>query len=397
MSAKFEQYLRLHNCRLLWLAFVVCCMASFTMPIHANPLQDSIAQAYRMPDTISLQHLQQYYNSWDTGRIDAGTAQLYAGLSRAYAEAGDKRNAYLFFERYSKVKDSLFYKAKNQEIRELKQDLAQAGKDKELADKNTQAIYNQELANRKNAIVLGLAGGILLILIFCLASVKNYADKRNLLKRIREQMDQDMAISMLQASMQGEHKERDKIAAQLHSSIRPLLQEVQHQLDDIEQTRQEVLQSSAFTETQKIVGNVQLELGNIATALATGIENQGLVSSFTHFIRNIPANNELSVNFTVSGNERRLIPETERIIFRMLQELVQNIMKHAHAKTAGIEMDYGETVLSIQVHDNGMGFDTQIFDKGIGWANIRERVLNLQGSCTRYNEAGTTILIRLPI
>lgn len=396
MSAQRVKLCKQYYYSLLGLMVVFHVLLPSGIMARPDPHQDSMSPG-KIRNTIDQDMLLEHYATWDTTRIDDTTARLYADLSRAYAESGDKEKAYRFFERYSKIKDSLFYRAKNLEIHNLKRDLAAAGKDKELAARNTQMMHNQELANRKNAIVLGLAGSILLILILCLQSVKSYVDKRNLLKKIREQMDQDMAISMLQASMQGEHRERDKIAVQLRSNIRPLLQNVQQQLDDIEQARQDMLQSNAFSETQKIVENVQQELENIAAALVSGMETQGLVTAFTRFICNIPSENALSVRLTVTGHERRLPSENERIIYRMLQELVQNIMKHARAKTANIMMDYGETVLSIQVQDNGMGFETKTFDQGIGWSNIRERVLYLKGTCTRYNEAGTTILIRLPI
>jgi two-component system, NarL family, sensor kinase len=85
------------------------------------------------------------------------------------------------------------------------------------------------------------------------------------------------------------------------------------------------------------------------------------------------------------------------VIYRMLQELVQNIVKHAHANTAHILMDYGETELSIRVQDDGTGFDQGTFNQGMGWPNIQERVLFLKGTCTRYNDSGTTILIHLPV
>lgn len=397
MSALRVTLFKEYYYRLSGLAILFCMFLHSEIMARSNPPQDRTTPSGKIVDTINREMLMQNYATWDTNRIDDKTAQLYADLSSTYAETGNKEKAYLFFERYSKIKDSLFNQAKNLEIYKLKQDLAEAGKDKELAAKKTQIMHNQELASRKNAIVLGLAGSILLILILCFQSVKSYVDKRNLLKKIREQMDQDMAISMLQASMQGEHRERDKIAIQLRSNIRPLLQNVQLQLEDIERNREDMLKSNAFSETQKIVGNVQLELENIATALASGMETQGLVTAFTRFIRNIPNENELSVKLIVTGKERRLPSESEKIIYRILQELVQNIMKHAHAKTANIIMDYGETVLSIQVQDNGMGFDTKTFDQGIGWSNIRERILHLKGSCTRRNEAGTTILISLPI
>jgi two-component system NarL family sensor kinase len=397
MSIQRVNFCKKYYYKLLGFTVVFCVCLPFGLLAQPKPYQDSTTSPGKMWDTTNPEVLMRDYATWDTNRIDDKTAQLYAGLSRIYAENGDKEKAYRFFEKYSKVKDSLFSQAKNLEIHKLKQDLADASKDKNLATRNTQMMHNQELANRKNAIVMGLAGSILLILILCLQSVKSYIDKRNLLKKIREQMDQDMAISMLQASMQGEHRERDKIAVQLRNNIRPLLQNVQLQLEDIEQNREEMLRSNAFSETQKIVGDVQQELENIATALASGMETQGLVTAFTRFIRNIPNENALSVNLTVTGKERRLPSESEMIIYRMLQELVQNIMKHAHAKAANIVMDYGETVLSIQVQDNGTGFDTKAFDQGIGWSNIQERVHYLKGSCTRYNEGGTTILICLPI
>lgn len=397
MSTQRVKFCKRYYYRLSGLMIVFCALLSFGIMARTNPYPDSTASSRKISDTINPELLMQNYTTWDTNRIDDQTARLYADLSRAYAENGDKEKAYRFFERYSKIKDSLFSQSKNLEINKLKKNLAEADKDKELAARNTQMMHNQELANRKSAIVMGLAGGILLILILCLQSVKSYVDKRNLLKKIREQMDQDMAISMLHASMQGEHRERDKIAVQLRRSIRPLLQNVQLQLENIEQNLQYILRSNAFSETQKIVRNVQLELENIATALTSGMEAQGLVTAFTRFIRNIPHENALSVNFSVTGKERRLPSESELIIYRMLQELVQNVMKHAHATTASIVMDYGVTMLNIQVQDDGTGFDTKTFDQGIGWSNIQERVHHLKGSCTRYNDEGTTILICLPI
>ncbi len=371
-------------------------LLSFGVTARTNPKADSMALPGTM-DAVGPEQLMQHYRAWDTSRIDDETAGLYASLSRAYAQTGDQEKAYRFFERYSRIKDSLFFQAKNQEINRLRQDLATAAKDRELAAKNIQVIRNQELANRKNAIVLGLAGSILLILILCLQTIKRYVDRRRLLKKIREQADQDVAISMLQASMQGEHRERDKIALQLHSNIRPLLQDVQLQLEGIERSRQDVLNSAAFSESQKIVEDVQLELENIATALASGVETQGLVTSLARFVRNIPNENALSVKLTVTGKERRLPRENEMIIYRMLQELIQNIVKHAQANTAHILMDYGETELSIRVQDDGTGFDPDTFNQGMGWPNIQERVLYLKGNCTRYNDAGTTILIHLPV
>lgn len=386
--------------------FILACIAIILAVVpgmgwaRLQPAPANILYDHPVPDSDgeTLTGLNRRYAVWDTNRIDEETARLYAGLSAAYAASGDKHKAYLFFEHYSRVKDALLRLAKEREIQKLKKDVAAAGKDKELARKNIQIARNQELVSRKHAIVLGLAGGILLIVILCLQSVKTYFDKRNLLKKVREQHDHDTAISLLNASFQGEHRERDKIALQLHHNIRPLLQKVQLQLEEIKQNRQDIIPLAAFSETQKIVQDVQLELEDISSALASSdIGKLGLAEALHRFISNIPENNDLSVEFIVTGEELSLPAEKEMIVYRILQELVQNIVKHARANMATIILDYRINELGITVKDNGRGFDKLSNDKGMGWANIRDRLLYLQGTYHTDNQEGARVDIRIPL
>lgn len=385
-----------------WLFILTGMIISLSNPLWARlqPAPAPISYDNPLPENNNetITGLNQRYAVWDTNRVDEETAQLYASLSGAYATAGNKQKAYLFFEHYSRIKDSLFRLAKEGEIQKLKKDVAAAGKDKELAQKNIQIAHNQELVSRKHAIVLGLAGGILLIVILCLQSVKTYLDKRNLLKKVREQTDHDMAISLLQASFQGEHRERDKIAIQLHHSIKPLLQEVQLQLEELKQSRHDIVQRSAFSETQKIVQDVQLELEDISSALASSdIGTLGLAEALHRFISNIPENNDLSVELIITGKQHPLPAEKEMVVYRILQELVQNIMKHARANRATIIIDYRKHELGITVKDNGRGFGELSDDKGMGWANIRDRLLYLQGTYTTDNKEGARVDIRIPL
>src|SRR5205085_11196026 len=99
-------------------------------------------------------------------------------------------------------------------------------------------------------------------------------------------------------------------------------------------------------------------------------------------------------------NER--IEQTTAItIYRIVQELINNSMKHAAAKTAIVQVTKSDGHLSVTVEDDGKGFDTAILkrSKGIGWSNIQNRVEFLKGSLDVQSseEKGTSVFIELSV
>jgi two-component system NarL family sensor kinase len=273
----------------------------------------------------------------DTTRINTEVARFYLNRSRYYATTGNDQKAYQYFERYTQVKDSLFSRLQQQEIQKLKQDVAAANKDKELALKQIQIVHNKELASGKRTVILFLYGGMALLLILSLMSVKRYTDKQNILKKVRKQKSHDMEISLINAGFQGEQEERNKIALQLKGTIGPLLGNVREKLHYLENTHTAIRQYPAFKETLKIVGDVSIELADISSSLASSdIETSGLVHAIDRFIDNVPKGDKLTLSLVVQGKETRLALEKELIIYRMVQELVQNIIKHAQADCATI-------------------------------------------------------------
>ena len=98
--------------------------------------------------------------------------------------------------------------------------------------------------------------------------------------------------------------------------------------------------------------------------------------------------------------QQRLEPTSETILFRVLQELVSNIVKHANANQISIQLLQHENEITLMVEDNGVGFD--VLDKktgGIGLENVKYRVVSMQGllNVDSFKGKGSTITIEIPL
>jgi len=87
------------------------------------------------------------------------------------------------------------------------------------------------------------------------------------------------------------------------------------------------------------------------------------------------------INFESWGPARKMPPDFELSIYRIVQELVQNVIKHARAPEAKVQLVFHETQLCVTVEDNGKGMDTRLAGKrdGMGLTTVRERVHSLNG------------------
>jgi signal transduction histidine kinase len=96
--------------------------------------------------------------------------------------------------------------------------------------------------------------------------------------------------------------------------------------------------------------------------------------------------------------EAKLDPELETTIYRLLQEALTNVTKHARASTVHVKLDVGDQAVTVEVRDDGVGFDTDATTSGFGLAGMRERVYLAGGTLElRSNPDGTEVRVRLPI
>jgi signal transduction histidine kinase len=128
---------------------------------------------------------------------------------------------------------------------------------------------------------------------------------------------------------------------------------------------------------------------------------QGLAEAVHAFCEKMSVSSSLHVDFHLSGFIPRLDPAFELSLYRMIQELIQNIFKHAGASSAIVQLDSHDPQLIVTIEDNGKGLDKKKIDSnlGTGLRNVISRVKALQGRFDIYSSdgKGTSINIEFDI
>jgi signal transduction histidine kinase len=123
----------------------------------------------------------------------------------------------------------------------------------------------------------------------------------------------------------------------------------------------------------------------------------GLVEALQDFCNNISAGKLLTINLHTKKKKKRLSSSTEIMLYRIIQELVNNIIKHAYATDAIIQINRDGNRLSLTIEDNGKGFDTKEAEdkRTMGMATVKSRVDYLNGRLTidSRKDVGTTVMI----
>ena len=147
------------------------------------------------------------------------------------------------------------------------------------------------------------------------------------------------------------------------------------------------------------------DVRNISHELNMGVsENFGLVPALKELVSHLQKSNSIGVEFTHSLQGILIESQNEILAYRIVQELVSNVLKHANASKLTISLTGfdEEGIVNIMVHDNGKGFNPKALTKttkGIGLDSLQEMVDTIEGemSIDSNEQSGTTISIDLPV
>ena len=329
--------------------------------------------------------------------------QMYSGLAAAQAGAGKYREAYKNQQLFAQYSDSLFAENTTQQVTELQTKYETEKKDAQNRLQAAQLLAQQQVIRRRNTLLwagLAVAGllaglGYLLFNRRRLRRELEFADERQHLERLRAQ-----------AVLEAEEAERRRIGSDLHDGVGQLLTAAKlnlhalgEQLNVQTEGQQALLQNAldgvdeSFKEVRSISHNL----------MPNALIRRGLAQAVRDFLNKISPDGRLKVNLEVVGLDRggRLEPTVENVLFRVIQELVQNILKHARATEITLQIIRHPDELTVLVEDNGVGFDPAALgeDAGIGLKNIESRMAYLGGRAG-FDAAlgrGTTVTLEIPL
>nr|WP_315152974.1 tetratricopeptide repeat protein [uncultured Flavobacterium sp.] len=385
---------------------------------------------------------------------------IYDNLKEISLAQNDYKNAYTFAEKSSKIKDSIAHLQKDKEINELEVKFKTWQKEKEisvlqienkakaleienkeeaLAFLNLQKEINRKenenkilnlhnISQKKASEIISLKKDQLLkmaeinwqkvtkkitlysflaILIPIIGLLFLYYQRlktQRLLnqneKEISEQkiisLVKDQELKLIKATVKGQDKARTKIAKELHDSIGGNLAAIKLQLNTI------AAKPDSVQSIQKQLDETYQQVRDLShNLIPEKFSQNNFCSLLEEYQKNLAGINNLKTSFTAyPRNEIDLIADNLQMeIYKIIQELVTNTLKHAKATSIDLQLNYIEDNLNILFEDNGIGFDPAKKDTGIGFKNINSRLETIAGSMEIDSmiKRGTIINIEIPL
>ncbi|HEU5146243.1 MAG TPA: ATP-binding protein, partial [Chryseosolibacter sp.] len=226
---------------------------------------------------------------------------------------------------------------------------------------------------------------------------KEMSEKERLASVIEAQKD-----AHLRALVQTQDAERKRIAGDLHDSLGSLLSTVKLRFNGLQDEfgKNSPEKLGRFKDTIRMLDDAIDELRQIShNMLPVSLRRFGLKAALETFVEQVNASQRLDTRLQILGLERRLPEDIEVAGYRICQELVQNVIKHAHASSVNIQVIDHRDSLNIIVEDDGRGMSKKEIAKGFGFTTIQAKVDLFRGSFEIESQPGkgAMVLVDLPV
>lgn len=283
--------------------------------------------------------------------------------------------------------------------------------------KKLQSIENE----RKTIIIYALIGLSIALLLLSLISFSAYRNKNKrtlaeknaqiatqnekLAKKRIDDLLVELELKSTYSKLEGQDQERNRIAKDLHDRLGSMLATIKLYFTTIE-TKMASLQISDNKENYNKANTLLDEACEEVRKIAYNIQSSvlakfGLLAELNKLAETISASKQLKVQVNAHGLDNRLENTIEVKIYRMIQELVSNVLKHADSSELTIQLNKHDKHLNIIVEDNGKGFDVQEVTQksGMGLKNVESRIYGLGGTLNLDSSIGhgTTVSIDLTL
>ncbi len=317
--------------------------------------------------------------------------ETYEYFSRLYGQKNDYPKAYYYKQLYSNMNDSINRINKSREMAELQTQYETAKKEKEIQQQKFEI-------EKRNYWIIGISSILLFATLLGLSYYRRYKLKQEATLQAEIMKQQDLAT---RAVLEAEERERQRIARDLHDGIGQTMSVAKMNLAALEGN---VSFSSADDKTnyEKAMALVDKSCKEVRAVSHNMMPNTllkaGLVGAVREFIDKIDSA-VLKVNLGTEGLNERLGSEVEIVLYRVIQECVNNVIKHANANHLEISIIKDKDGISATIEDNGKGFDTNDKEKfkGIGLKNILTRIGFLKGTVDFDSSPGKGTLVAIHI
>jgi PAS domain S-box-containing protein len=233
---------------------------------------------------------------------------------------------------------------------------------------------------------------------YVFAFMRDITDRKRIEKELRQ-----LPVRIIES----QEAERLRVARELHDGVNQLiasakmrLRKVGKSVPALKPATREILSRcsgllvQALEENRRIARNLH----------PSDLDELGLAAACRNFCRQFQTRTGLAVKCSIARPGRRLAQAVELNLFRILQEVLTNVEKHACAKTVRVQLAFQHSFIVLRIQDDGHGFPARGSKpakqrgRGVGLTNMRERAVSLGGSCEIKSapNRGTTVMVRIP-
>ena len=312
----------------------------------------------------------------DTGGLSL-LREVARKLAEVYRDLDQFQKSLEFFTVYDSLDNLLYTTEKEEIIQDLQTKYETERKEKELA--LTKAEVDRRTAERDGyliALAVFLALAIVLVWIYSQRQKavhslrKKEKDLHN--KRINELL-LEQEVGSLNAMLDGQETERKRISQELHDRVGSLLTAAKYAFEG----------NGNDPESLGLLDNALEETRTLSHSLASGVLAKfGLVAAISDLKDSIESVRDIRMVYKTKGFEGRIDQTIEIDLYRILQELVSNTLKHANADEITIHLEQTSHEAHVYYTDDGTGFDTTTQADGIGLKNIEARSKKYNGQLT---------------
>ena len=355
----------------------------------------------------AIRFLEQSY----IGATENSIGEIVSKSAKLLAEVLKKENKHPEALNYLSIayqlNDSLKLEKSLAQLNFLEASYQNEKKEKEIAELKTENAETELAVVKRNRLLL-VVGIISAALLSVLGLLYRNSKQKQIIARkeqkIQEEqikfLERQQQVVSLQSMINGQETERVRIARDLHDGLGGVFSTVKMHYSTIQHEIPEVRNNSLYRKTFDLINNASEELRKVAhNMMPEVLMKVGLVEALRDFCDNINSGKLLKITLQTFGMEKRLSSSTEIMLFRIIQELINNIIKHAYATEAIIQFNREGNRLSITIEDNGRGFNTQEAEEKatMGMTTVKSRVDYLNGKLTidSRKDIGTTVMIDL--
>jgi signal transduction histidine kinase len=330
--------------------------------------------------------------------------EVYDGFAVWYEKKGDYKNSNQYLKKSIALNDSILSEENNKQIASLEMRYQVESKETEIQNLKTEKELQQLSIRQKNILNYILIGTAITILIISLLTYRNYRQKQKLQQQRITELETEKQLTATEAVLKGEEQERSRLAKDLHDGLGGMLSGIKYSFNTMKGNLVMTPENhQAFERSMDMLDSSIKEMRRVAhNMMPESLVRFGLDTALKDFCNDINQSGALQVKYQSIGLADVLMEQTTSItLYRIVQELLHNTLKHAAAKVAIVQVTKAGHQLSVTVEDDGKGFDTTLVKHagGIGWSNIQHRVDFLKGKLDVDSQPGkgTSVHIELDV